>query len=263
MAKKGNLILLGIALVLALLTTFVVMRSFSHVQKSPAPVSSVVPQSRVVVVKQKLGSFQKINAADVAIQQVPTSAVQPGAATQLSQVLGQYTVTDWLPGQQVIAGMYGSAQQTYFASAIPHGLLAITIPDNPVAGVDHLIVPGNHVDLFMVSGQAVPATSGATSGSLGFIPNSAQAAAGLSAVQGALGNGQGGQNGQTKVTVTSMKDILVLYVEQIQAAAGGGKEQNGSGDYLTLAVTPAQAQTIVTAETSGPIFTVLRSSTNH
>lgn len=267
MAKRGNLILLAIALVLAFLTTFVVMRALSHVQGRPVPTSSTVQLTPVVIVKQRIGSFKIISAEDVTIKQVPTNAVQPGAVTQTSQVIGRYTVTHWLPGQQVIAGMYGSAQQTFFASTIPHGLVAITIPDNPVAGVDHLIVPGNHVNLLMVGGQGAAGAgtgagtgtgaSGSTSGASGLIPNSLQAPAGLSAVQGALGNSQ------TKVTVTTMADVLVLYVEQIQEAAGGGRAQAGSGDYITLAVTPAQAQTLVGAEVSGPIFTVLRSTTNH
>lgn len=254
MAKRSNFILLAVALILALLTTFVIMQNLSRVQNHPVLTNPTVASTGVVIVKQDVGPFQKISEADVTVKQVPTGAVQPGAATQVAQVVGQYTVTQWIPGQQVIAGMYRGAQQTSFAASIPQGLMAITIPDNPVVGVDHLIVPGNHVDLFMVSGQVTAGTSASSASSQGLIPNSLQAATGLSAVPGGIGNGQ------TRVTVTRMQNILVLYVEKVQGSADGGKGQSGAGDYITLAVTPAQAQTLVAAETSGPIYTGLRSS---
>jgi len=222
MVKRGNLILLALSLVLALATTFVILRTLS--QTKAANTATAVQTTSVVVVKQNVLPHQVIDATDVAVIQVPSSAVEPGAAIETSQVTGQYSLTTWIAGQQVVAGMYGNAQSTTLSATIPSGERAFTIPNSTLIGVDHLITPGDHVDI-MFSTLLKPGVTN---------PNA------------------------------QMTDLLVLYVDQIQAAAGAGKAQGGTGpDTLTLAVTPEQAQILAQLTFSGQFHVLIRSPSDH
>lgn len=230
MLKRGNLVLLALSLILALATTFLILTELSS-YKSKSTATNV-PMSTIVVVKQSVPSHQLISEADVALAQMPAAAVGEGIATQLSQVVGQYTLTTWLPGQQVMTGMYGNGQAVSFSVSIPSGERAYTIPDSSVSGVDHLVLPGDHVDILISTSTAT-----STSGSKPSSPS------------------------------TVIQNLVVLYVDQIQAATNptAAKGQSGSAasgaDTLTLAVTQQQAQTL--ADNPGQIHVLLRNPSDH
>lgn len=218
MAKRGNLILLALAMVLALVTTLLVMRFLQSNQRSSTP--TVVMKS-VVVVKKGLSTHQPISSDDVVLQQVPAGGVEPGAATSLSQVIGQYTTTTFIQGQQVVQGMYAAGSAVMFSASIPQGERAFTISDSPVVGVDHLIVPGDHVDVMVL---------------------------------------QSSSNKNAAPKTTTMNDLQVLFVDQIQPAAdpANPKSPSSGGDTITFAVTPQQAQQLAQLETQGQLYLLLR-----
>ena len=223
MLKRGNLGLLLLSLILALVTTFFVLKELSFLKSKTSTTN--VTMKMVVVVKQGIPEHQVINMSDVELAQVPATGVGPEVATQISQVVGQYTLTTWIPGQQVVTGMYGNGPSVSFSISIPTGERAYTIPDSPVSGVDHLILPGDHVDILLA------------------------------------GTSNGGKQTSSSTVIPNLE---VLFVDQVQAAANpaAAKAQTGSGaDTLTLAVTPEQAQLLT--DNSGQIHVLLRNPSDH
>jgi|GEM_PF-4392307 len=211
MARRGNLVLLAIAIVMALVTSLVVVREL-RIQTQRAAVGRV-PMESVLVVAKSVPGHSKIDATDVRLTQVPATAIEAGAVTDPSQVVGQYTATSWVQGQQVLSGMFQSSQQASFVSSIPSGEVAYTFADSPLIGVDNLIEPGNYIDI------------------------------------------QNFNQGK----FTTLTHILVLFVDQIQAAASPGQQATtGSGnDNITVAVTLQQAETLTKMLSAGQIHLLL------
>lgn len=145
MQRRGNLVLLAISIVLALVTSLLIVRELNIASKRQNV--SQVPMESVVVVAKSVPQHTKIDASDIQMQQIPSTAAEPGVATDVSQLLGEYTSTNWISGQQVIAGMWETGQQAAFVSNIPAGEVAYTFADSPVVGVDHLIAPGEYIDI--------------------------------------------------------------------------------------------------------------------
>jgi len=144
MTKRSQLTLLLIALVLALLSTSVIVKQLNTWQKSHEGQNTV----GVVRVTKSIPAHTVVLSSDVAVQQVPAAAVEAGAVTQLSDVVGLYTTSDWYVGQQVISPMVVQKNQVQsFPLQIPTGNRAFTIADDAIVGVDHLVSNGDHVDL--------------------------------------------------------------------------------------------------------------------
>lgn len=192
------MILLGIAIVLALVTTTLVLKVLSgHGSGAKGGPTTVI------VAAQAIPQGTQITAEDVTTAQIASSDVQTGALTSPSMVVGQYALTSWIAGQQIVPGMAGTPQSVAFALSIPKGKRAFTIADSTFTGVDHLITVGDYVDVMETY-----------------------------------------KSGEVK---TLLQDLLVLYVDQMQAAAlPGSSGTGGSGnDTITLAVTQQQAQQLL------------------
>ncbi|QQE79451.1 Flp pilus assembly protein CpaB [Alicyclobacillus sp. SO9] len=231
MARRSYLFLFLISLVLAILTALVIakeMKAWKHANTGEK-------QIQVVTVVQTVPAHQVINANDVTLKGVAASAVGPGALRQLSNVVGMYAATTWVPGQQVLAGMVTSKTSSQsFPLQIPQGKRAFTVPDTAVVGVDHLVSPGDHVDV-LVSYK--------------------------------------NKTGQSQVK-TLLQDIVVLYADtgpvtggSVATASSGSAKKAGQNasqsqanqvDTLTLAVTPQQANELDYAIANGQIHLSLR-----
>lgn len=199
MAKRSNLILLTISLVLALLATLAILKELPQ-SKGVSGTLAPPATTSVVVVAKNIPGDTPIDSTDVQVQQVPSAAVEIGAATDVSQVIGKYTASNWMTGQQVVAGMYESPAQANIANSIPAGDRAFTIPSTALTGADFLIIPGDTIDLLFFG-----APSAATS--------------------------------------TVMSNLLVIYVDHVQAAGGADSlpTSTSGADSVTVAVTPQQA----------------------
>lgn len=187
----------------------------------------------VLIVSKAVAPHTVIDSTDVTVQQVDVSAVQPAAISQVSDVVGQYAATQWLPGQQVIAGMMvDSTAPAAFPLSIPSGERALTVPDDAVTGVDHFISPGDHVDVLVMYTDKT----------------------------------EGGPDAKTL-----LQNLLVLAADNSPtlgntATAGSAtvsgsassSSQSGRTDTLTLAVTPQQAVTLAFGSQFGQIHIDLR-----
>lgn len=158
MAKRSNLILLLVSLVLALIATLVIVKTLPKAGSSTAaPVTAAT--SPVVVVAQNIPALTVITSADVQVQQVPAGSVEHGALTDPSQVIGKYASTGWVTGQQVIQGMYETAAQANIANTVPAGDVTFTIPNSALAGSDYLVLPGDKIDLLFYGQPSATAST--------------------------------------------------------------------------------------------------------
>lgn len=220
MTKRSNLLLLIVSLVLALAATLLIVRELGKHNASAAAPATTPPQ-QVVVVTKAVPSRTLIDSADVQVQQVPAGAVETGVATQLSQVIGHYTATNWIVGQQVINGMYLSAANASIATTIPKGEVAFTIPDSATSGVDDLVLPGDTVDI--------------------------------------LDYGMTGQPAGSSVVLSDL-GVIYVDKTQVAAGPDNLPASTSGGDTITVAVTPKQAQTLAKLVASGTLHILLHSS---
>lgn len=223
-ARRTNYILLLLALLFSLLTTLIVWRQLTERTTASAKAQT----QAVLVVVKPLGPHQVISSEDVAIRDVPKSAVQAGAVTALSQAVGQYTAARWFPGQQVIAPMLvASSTPAGFALNIPSGERAYTLPDDAIVGVDHLLSPGDHVDILVTFSSS---------------------------------------SNHGPISQTLLQNIQVLYVDNAPTAgassnstgSSSSSKSSGQSDTITVAVTPQQANVLDYGATFGQLHFTLR-----
>ncbi|QSO48171.1 Flp pilus assembly protein CpaB [Alicyclobacillus mengziensis] len=233
MAKRTQLLLLMVAILLGLVAAWLVSGMLNKVKQAHAE-----PTVSVVTVTHQLGGHQVVLAQDVKVTQIPAPALPAGAVTNPNKVIGHYTAGDWFVGQTVLADMVtSSASNAAFPLTIPVGDRAYTLADDPIIGVDHLISAGDHVDVLVTYGKA-----------------------------------DSGNKGQP-VAKTVLQNVLVLYVDNppvVQTTASvssSGKSGTGSGsassspggvDSITLALSPVDAQKLDYARTFGQVQLILR-----
>lgn len=223
--KRSNLILLTLALLLALCTTFVVVNQMTQWRANQSSEKKV----QVVMVAKPLSAHSLISATDVELQSVPQSAVEDGAVTSLQAAVGHYSTGNWYAGQQVIADMVmNNNQAAAFPLSVPTGQRAYTISNDAVTGVDHLLSPGDRVDILVTYDKV----------------DGGKGAAGI-----------------------VLQNILVLHADNVPeqssaAAVNSTSSQSNSNsqavDTLTVALSPQQAVDLEYARTFGKIHIMLR-----
>jgi pilus assembly protein CpaB len=234
MAKRTQLLLLIVAVLLALIAAWLVTGMLNKVKQAHAE-----PTVSVVTVTQSLSGHQVILAQDVKVSKMLASALPADAVTNPDKVIGQYTAGDWFVGQTVLSDMVtNTVSNAAFPLNIPLGYRAYTLADDSIIGVDHLISVGDRVDVLVTYGKA-----------------------------------DSGNKGQP-VAKTVLQDVLVLHVDNPPAAGNSASvsssSKSGSGpgassssssggvDSITLALLPDEAQKLDYARTFGQVQLILR-----
>jgi pilus assembly protein CpaB len=128
-------ILLGVA---AAAMIWTVLRSS---QETPANA-----QTQVVTASSNITSGEEFTRAKLSIRSFPNKLVPPGAATDLTQVLGQKAKTNIKAGQPIFIKSLRTAGEQ-LTDLVPRGMRAVTVGLDPVIGVGGFLKPGNRVDV--------------------------------------------------------------------------------------------------------------------
>ena len=90
-------------------------------------------------------------AASVATNQLPVTAVGPGAVADLARLSGLVAITDLEPGEQVLAGRFASPQELvkFGGIPVPEGVHQVTIPLDSPRVVGGTVTPGDLVGVFV------------------------------------------------------------------------------------------------------------------
>jgi len=145
--NSRTLIVLGVALVLATLSTYLVYRT---IQSRPTKEVEVAHAFAVVAAHPiPLGTM--IAAADVKVVPWPAASVVPGSFTAVDEVVGRGVIAavaenEPLTGNNLATKLAGAG----LPPTIPPGMRAISVKVNEVIGVAGFVLPGTRVDVMVI-----------------------------------------------------------------------------------------------------------------
>ncbi len=122
----------------------------SFLASAPHPgTTSAVHETAVVVARTAIPAYGVVTAADVGIEQLPVGDVPPGAYTQVSQVVGQWSQEALAPGLPIVSSdVFQPQSANVLAARIHPGDMAVDLPLGADSVVDGLVEPGDTVSLF-------------------------------------------------------------------------------------------------------------------
>lgn len=204
--------------------------------------SSPVP---VLIATQDIREMTRIDETMVKQEKVPRKFQQPGALSNLEEVVGQVTLVPVMKGEQIVGTKIASyGVETGLSIKVPKGMRALTIAVNDVTGVAGLLRPGNYVDLLAIFDKGDERFSEAIS---------------MTLLQNVLVLAVG-----QKMTGTLQKEKDKKRVEpgaeappQEPPALAPGEEEKVNN--VTLSLAPSDAQRLVLAQEIGTLSLALRS----
>ncbi len=161
---------------------------------------------------------------------IPNAFVQPGALQTPDKVIGQVTLLEIAPKEQIVASKLAPSLMRPLAEVVPHGMRGVTLETG--RGLAGLVQVGDRVDLlgiyqFQRSGSSL-----------------------LSSVRMLFQNVQVIAVGQFTVP-----NVLGRTKKLFEAVGESGP---GTGGTLTLAMTPPDAQRLILAQDLGRITIIMR-----
>lgn len=115
--------------------------------------TAAVARSKVVVAKATLPAQAALTADNVEVKDVPNDAVQPNAATSLSDVQGKALTVPVALGQQILTPFLANPDQPdvkKFADLVPVGKRAMSVTFTELNTAGGLVSPGDFVDVIGV-----------------------------------------------------------------------------------------------------------------
>lgn len=146
-------VMLGLALVLGLASTFLV-REWLAGQAQSGPTTPALALTKIVVARVPLGFGAQISSEHLYLATWPADAVPKGAFTSVDDVSG-------LPGGRVVlrsieanepvlaTKVSGEGGRATLSTIIGDGMRALTIRVNDVNGVAGFVLPGDRVDILL------------------------------------------------------------------------------------------------------------------
>ena len=220
MQKIPMKVLVGIAVVLSLVTAGLV---FSYLKSQSADTAK--KGEPVVVATVDIPGRTVITKEMVKVVMVPTDLVQPGAANDLSKVVGVMSRVPVNLGDQITDRRLAiEGKVSGFVGAIPSDKRAFTIAANDITGVAGFLKAGDYVDIVVTL----------------------------------AGKGDS-EEGVSKML---FQNVLVLaYNRNDNMESTGTKDKSGAAEKMssvTLAVSPREATVLALASESGKVSLALR-----
>jgi len=102
----------------------------------------------VLVAKKDISARTIMSEDLVEYKEIPKPFIEPGAVTNVEEILGMVVITDIRKGEQITKNLLlPIATWTVLSSFVPEGYRAITIHVDEVSGVGGLLLPGDEVDI--------------------------------------------------------------------------------------------------------------------
>jgi pilus assembly protein CpaB len=242
-------VVLGVATAVVALTALPSGEGGGNEADVDAAVREALQTQPGVVAREDIPAGTTLTEDLVAVAEVPAAALVPGTAGSLDVVVGRVTRYPLVAGEQV--GQHrlvveGEQAGNGLAFAVPPGMRAMSVSISEVRGAGGNIVPGDRVDV-MVHTQYERM----------FSPSDLQTTVVEDDEQ------------EHPVVITVLQDVLVLAVGQTSTTPNDSDrdtatlrseeaEAQPAAESVTLAVTAAQAQTLVLAELEGTVSLALR-----
>jgi pilus assembly protein CpaB len=114
---------------------------------------------KILAAQRYLPAYTRLKAGDLSWRSMPRAYAPIGAAADPSSVIGLQTLVPFNEDEPLIFNKLAMGEQSLAASLAP-GKRAVSLSVNPVSGVSGLLKPGDHVDVFLLHGQAAAASAG-------------------------------------------------------------------------------------------------------
>ncbi len=217
--------------------------------------TAAVPSTLVVVAAREIPDGKVIEAADLAMRSMPNSAVATGAFLDREEVIGQTARFPVAQGEQISTSRVVSPEGSALSFQIPAGMRGVTVPVTITTTPAGNLVAGDFVDVIWIASLAEIDIPGALPTPNPSVAPNPLATPGANELDPA----------DFGAVMTLVQNVQVLTVER-EKAAGGTYEPSTRGDgidegdvrYVTLALTPAQAQLVQLALDRGKITLTLR-----
>ncbi len=123
---------------------------YSYTQEKAAETTTKYGEMKQVVVASiDINEMQTIDDTMLTVIAKPKDFVEPGAATDISQVFGQVAAAPIKKGEQILSSkLLTPGPETGIALQVSPQRRAISIPVDEVRGVSKLIRPGDRVDIY-------------------------------------------------------------------------------------------------------------------
>jgi pilus assembly protein CpaB len=144
---KAKLLLI-LAVFMGLITTFLF---FNYMQKYDSTAVMNEQTTSVLVAKQDIKQNQKISQSMVELKKIPEKGIHQDAVTDASVVVGKYTTSSFLAGEQILAPKVQNAteENVYVSRKVKEGHRAVSLGVNFVQTVSNLIEPEDYVDVIV------------------------------------------------------------------------------------------------------------------
>jgi pilus assembly protein CpaB len=191
----------------------------------------VVPMTDVLVAAAELPMGQNIQAPDLRWQPWPNDAVTTGYITRtnsprgMEEIVGSIARSSFLAGEPIRPQKLARSDGGFMAAILPAGMRAIAVTIDAIGSntAGGFILPNDHVDVIRTYRDEESSRGSA----------------------------------EVQVSETLLQDVRVLAIGQILQEKNGNSV--ATGQTATLALTPAQAETVTLAQKVGQLSLSLRS----
>jgi Flp pilus assembly protein CpaB len=243
--RRTSRIVLLAGLFLAALT-FIVVIACNIGPQPTGPGVTPPPTSAATVIAAKDIPLGTVVTADmVGTQTLQLTARNAAALADVSQAIGQTARTSITAGAQVLSSDFKAGVTNHVE--VPVGLRAFPIQVNELTGVGNLVDIGDHLDILIsLSGSSFPVVQILPDGTITVVS---------------------GLNSLSVKLPLLLEDVQVIgtLAQTAPAPAQGGAPAastaptlTGTSKLLILAVTPAQAEVLLFARTTGTLDVILR-----
>jgi len=234
--KPARIVLLVVALLAGLLAAFLVMRGD---QSSPRTVVTEVvseeAKTQILVARNAIGMGERLSAQTVEWVDWPEGAVRPDYVTRSAMPDAPSSLTDavarfeFFPGEPIREQKLVRADQGYLSAVLAPGMRGVSVPVNAESSAGGFIVPNDRVDVVLTRSTDA---------------------------------------GRVSEVVLANVRVLAIGKRLGEVGASGGQEDAGAGpqaqvfeksNIATLELSPAQAGTLINAQSLGSLSLVLRS----
>jgi len=235
--KPARIILLLVAIVAGGLAAYLVMRGESAEPRTVVTeVTREEPKTQILVAAAPIGMGERLSPQTVEWVDWPEGAVRPDYVTASAlpdaaeQLTGTVARFEFFPGEPIREQKLVRADQGYLSAVLSQGMRGVSVPVAAESSAGGFIVPNDRVDVVLT--RSTPA-------------------------------------GRVSEVILANARVLAIGKRLGEVGASGGQKESGdeapqaqvfdNDTIATLELSPAQAETIINAQSLGDLSLVLRS----
>lgn len=132
------------AIVLALVGTALTGK---YIQRLAQEATGQGPTKQVVVARTAIPKGTKMQSDLVGTRTWPAAMVPPGAVSQPTEVNGQFSLVDLVPGEIILANRLVVQEEQSLVWQLTSGERAVVVPVTGIGGLEAELIPGTRVDI--------------------------------------------------------------------------------------------------------------------